>query len=163
VKCEECGGQEAVVHLTQVVNNEMTVTHLCDSCAAQKGLDTSPGPISPLSDFIAQMGGAPPRPAEAQVACPFCGLTFADFREAGRLGCPECWSTFQREMEALIRQIHGSSTHVGKVYLPPDPTASELQKRLDGLRNRLDRAVQAEDFETAAHLRDQIRALEPRR
>ena len=63
MKCEECGGNEAVVHLTQVVNNEMTVVHLCEVCAAEKGLEASSAPISPLSDFIAQMGGAPPRPA----------------------------------------------------------------------------------------------------
>jgi len=162
MKCEECGGNEAVVHLTQVVNNEMSVMHLCEACAAQKGLDTSPGPISPLSDFIAQMGGAPPRPADAQEVCPFCGLTYADFREVGRLGCPECWSTFQEQLEKLVRRIHGSAHHTGKVYLPPDPSASEMHKRLEGLRNRLERAVQSEDFERAAQLRDQIRSLELR-
>ncbi|HSG49062.1 MAG TPA: UvrB/UvrC motif-containing protein, partial [Longimicrobiales bacterium] len=159
---EECGGNEAVVHLTQVVNNEMTVTHLCEACAAQKGLETSSGPISPLSDFIAQMGGAPPPPSGSQEACPFCGLTYADFKEVGRLGCPECWSTFQEPLEKLVRRVHGSSHHVGKVYLPPDPSASEMQKRLEGLRNRLERAVESEDFERAAQLRDQIRSLEPR-
>lgn len=162
MKCEECGGNEAVVHLTQVVNNEMTVIHLCEACAAQKGLEASPAPISPLSDFIAQMGGAPPRPPGSQEACPFCGLTYADFKEVGRLGCPECWTTFQDPLEKLVRRVHGSSHHVGKVYLPPDPSASEMQKRLEGLRNRLERAVEAEDFERAAQLRDQIRSLEPR-
>ena len=160
MKCEECGGNQAVVHLTQVVNNEMTVVHLCDSCASQKGLDTSPGPVSPLSDFIAQMGGAPPRPSGPEVACPFCGLGYAEFREQGRLGCPECWTTFQRPLEKLVRRIHGSSSHLGKVYLPPDPSATERQRRMEGLRNRLERAVEAEDFERAADLRDQIRSLE---
>jgi protein arginine kinase activator len=160
MKCEECGGNQAVVHLTQVVNNEMTVVHLCDSCASQKGLDTSPGPVSPLSDFIAQMGGAPPRPSGPEVTCPFCGLGYTAFREQGRLGCPECWTTFQGPLEKLVRRIHGSSSHLGKVYLPPDPSATDRQRRMEGLRNRLQRAVDAEDFERAAELRDQIRSLE---
>ena len=159
-KCQECGLKEAVVHLTQVVNNKMSVVHLCDDCAAAKGLDTSPGPVSPLTNFIAQMGGAPPAPRGPQERCPFCGLSYADFKEVGRLGCPECWSTFQDPLEKLTRRIHGSTRHVGKVYLPPDPSATEVQKRLEGLRNRLVRAVDAEDFERAAKLRDQIRALE---
>lgn len=161
-KCEECGANKAVVHLTQVVNNEMTVVHLCEGCAADKGLDTAPGPISPLTDFIAQMGGAPPRPSGTSDRCEFCGLSYADFKDVGRLGCPECWSTFQEPLEKLVRRIHGSIRHVGKVYLPPDPSASEREKRLEGLRNRLERAVDAEDFERAAQLRDQIRSLEPR-
>ena len=57
--------------------------------------------------------------------------------------------------------MHGGTQHVGKVYLPPDPTASEMEKRLEGLRRRLTRAIESEDFERAAELRDQIRALEP--
>lgn len=161
MKCEGCGEKEAVIHLTQVVNNEMTVLHLCESCAAEKGLESLPDPISPLSDFIAQMGGTPERPAGVDEQCPFCGLTYADFKEVGRLGCPECWTTFQEPLEKLVRRVHGSTHHIGKVYLPPDPTASELEKRLEGLRNRLERAVEAEDFERAAQLRDQIRSLEP--
>ncbi|MDT8340261.1 MAG: UvrB/UvrC motif-containing protein [Longimicrobiales bacterium] len=160
--CEECGGDEAVVHLTQVVNNEMSVVHLCEACAAAKGLEAGGEPASPLSDFIAQMGGAPPRPAGADTACPFCGLTYADFKEVGRLGCAECWTTFQDPLEKLVRRVHGSSQHLGKVYLPPDPSATDLRRRMEGLRHRLNRAVEAEDFERAAQLRDQIRTLESR-
>jgi protein arginine kinase activator len=93
--------------------------------------------------------------------CGFCGLTFTDFRETGRLGCPHCWVTFDTHLRGLLRRIHGGTTHLGKVYLPPDSTASDREKRLDGLRRRLQRAVDSEDFERAAELRDQIRALEP--
>ena len=57
--------------------------------------------------------------------------------------------------------MHGGTQHVGKAYLPPDPTASEVERRLGGLLRKLDRAVESEDFERAAELRDEIRSLEP--
>ena len=161
--CNNCGSGDAVVHLTQIVNNEMSTYHLCEKCAAAKGLETGGEPSGfPLTDFLAQMGEElPERAEEDDLTCSFCGLTFSDFRETGRLGCPHCYVTFESHLRGLLRRIHGGTQHHGKVYLPPDPTATEREKRLEGLRRRLDRAVSAEDFERAAELRDQIRALEP--
>lgn len=163
MRCENCGS-EAVVHLTQVVDKEMRTLHLCEKCAAEKGLDKPSIPENfPLADLLAQMGreeslpdrwaGIPP--------CAFCGLAFARFRETGRLGCPHCWVTFETQLRGLLRRIHGHSQHVGKVYLSPDPTISEREKLLDTLRRKLSRAVEFEDFEQAAELRDRIRDLEP--
>lgn len=163
--CDEPGcGEKAVVHLTQIVNNQMSTFHLCEKCAAEKGLDTAPATGNfPLSGFLAQMGsGEGTKPSAARLPpCSFCGLTFEGFKETGRLGCPHCYTTFEGQLRGLLRRIHGGTRHVGKVYLPPNPTASDLEKRLEGLRRRLDRAVESEDFERAAVIRDQIRALEP--
>lgn len=161
--CDNCGSEDAVIHLTQVVDNEMTACHLCEKCAAAKGLETpETSPSIPLTDFLAQLGGEEREPSAGQDdACSFCGLTFDDFRETGRLGCPHCWSTFETHLKGLLRRVHGGTQHVGKVYLPPDPSVTERQKRLEGLRRKLDRAVEAEDFERAAELRDRIRSLEP--
>jgi protein arginine kinase activator len=163
--CDHCGEKDAVVHLTQVVNNEITTSHLCEECAAEKGLE--PGaPVGnlPLADFLAKMGGGDPSSLGAMdddLSCPFCGLTAGDFKEVGRLGCPQCYSTFEIHLRGLLRRVHGGTQHVGKVYLPPDPTVSEREKQLETLRRKLERAVETEDFERAAELRDQIRALEP--
>jgi protein arginine kinase activator len=161
--CEQCGGSDAVVHLTQIVNNEMSMHHLCERCAAEKGLQTPPATAGlPVSEFIAQMAEETPTAVPAtDTTCAFCGLTFKDFRKSGRLGCPQCYEAFSGHLESLLRKIHGNTRHVGKVYLPPDPSASEMEKRLEGLKRRLERAVRAEDFERAAELRDQIRTLEP--
>lgn len=163
MKCESCGENDAVVHLTQIENNEMSVVHLCESCAAAQGLETpSEGPSVPLADFLAEMSGDEGTHAQASAGrCPFCGLTFREFRDVGRLGCPQCWSAFEDHLQGLLRRVHGATSHIGKVYLPPDPTASERQKRLQALRRRLERAVELEDFERAAELRDEIRAFEP--
>jgi protein arginine kinase activator len=161
--CDNCGSTDAVVHLTQIVDNQMSTHRLCEKCAAEKGLETAPEPVNfPLTDFLAQMGSdSTPGSDEPQSGCQFCGLTFADFRDTGRLGCPQCYETFSSQLQRLLRRVHGGTQHVGKIYLPPDPSASDLERRLDGLRRKLNRAVEAEDFERAAELRDEIRSLEP--
>ena len=163
--CDNCSSADAVIHLTQIVNNQMSVCHLCEKCAAAKGLEANDPPTNfPLTDFLAQMGGEEePESTSEAGRCGFCGLAFSDFRDTGRLGCPHCWATFEAHLRGLLRRIHGGTSHVGKVYLPPDPTVSEREKRLEGLRRRLQRAVESEDFERAAELRDEIRALEPLR
>ncbi|MDT8369183.1 MAG: UvrB/UvrC motif-containing protein [Longimicrobiales bacterium] len=163
MKCESCGEHDAVVHLTQIENNDMKVVHLCEACAAEEGLDTpSAAAAQPLAGFLAEMSGeTAPRHGSDSARCPFCGLTFTEFRETGRFGCSQCWTTFEAQVQGLLRRVHGATTHIGKVYLPPDPTASEREKRLQALRRRLERAVELEDFERAAELRDEIRAFEP--
>jgi len=160
--CENCGSTDAVVHLTQIVNNEMSTHHLCETCAAEKGLESAPETANmPLMDVIAQMTEESAESSSSTDECSFCGLTFEGFRQTGRLGCPHCYETFSDHLPRLLQRIHGSTKHVGKIYLPPDPSASEMEKRLEGLRRKLERAVQSEDFERAAEIRDQIRELEP--
>ena len=162
--CSECGAAEAVVHLTQIVDDVASVLHLCEKCAAARGISQpSPPENSPLADFLSQMTGAEEGAAEGEenTTCSFCSLTFAGFRESGRLGCPHCYTTFEFYLKNLLRRVHGGVQHVGKVYLPPDPTASERERRLEGLRRKLKYAISTEDFERAAKLRDQIRSLEP--
>ena len=161
--CDNCGSTDAVVHLTQIVNNQMSTHHLCERCAAEKGLEGTPDATNfQLLDVIDQLTEeVQENPVVSGAECTFCGLTFTEFRKTGRLGCPHCYETFADHLPRLLRRIHGGVKHVGKVYLPPDPTASEMEKRLEGLRRKLERAVQSEDFEHAAELRDQIRSLEP--
>jgi protein arginine kinase activator len=87
-------------------------------------------------------------------------MKIEQFKKTGRLGCSHCYVTFEPHLRNLLRRLHGNLQHVGKVYLPPDPSAAEKRERLAGLRRKLDRAVEAEDFEQAARIRDQIRTLE---
>lgn len=165
MKCQKCLSEDAVVHLTQIVDDQMKTLHLCERCAAEQGLETSTVPENfALTDFLAQMspeGQGTPSRESADRSCSFCGLAFSEFKETGRLGCPHCWSSFEGELRGLVRRIHGGSQHLGKVYLSPDPTVSEREKRLEALRRKLQRAVDLEDFERAAELRDEIRATEP--
>jgi protein arginine kinase activator len=104
-------------------------------------------------------GGGEPAPVEAGVACPRCGLTYADFRRVGRLGCGTCYETFGSELRPLLRRIHGSIEHTGCV---PSGLAEDhlRRKEMMKLKRELSLAVQDEEYEKAATLRDAIRAAE---
>jgi protein arginine kinase activator len=93
----------------------------------------------------------------AEVKCPNCGFTQADVKKAGRLGCSECYVTFSEGLEGLLKTMHKGTKHVGKV--PQSLQQSrDLADRLKALQKKLDKAVADEDFEQAAHARDEIKA-----
>lgn len=160
--CDNCKKNEAEVHLTQIEENEMTTVHLCPSCAAEKGLDAPGSKNLPLTDFLAEMGKVAAAEEEATLAgpCSYCHTTVDDFKRTGRLGCPHCYSIYETQLRAILRRIHGSTQHLGKVYVPPAGEAADRSVRLSGLRRKLQQAVETEDFERAAVIRDQIRELE---
>jgi protein arginine kinase activator len=162
--CDHCGERDAVIHLTHIENNEMHSFHLCDACAAEKGIDpdAEADVNEPLAAFLAQMGDERSESADAADAeCPYCSLSLEGFKKTGRLGCSQCYVAFESHLRNLMRRLHGGTQHVGKVYLPPeDATDVSREERLNGLKRRLTRAVDSEDFERAAKIRDQIRSLE---
>jgi len=162
MQCQKCGNSDAVIHLTKIQNNEMNTYHLCETCAATEGLEPgAPSAAAPLTDFLAQMGkGLPASTAAAPNQCPNCGLTLGDFKRTGRLGCATCYSQLDQHLRGLLRRLHGGTKHVGKVLLPPDPNQSDVFARIASLRRTLQLAVDQEDFERAASVRDQIRHLE---
>lgn len=164
MSCDQCHEREAVIHLTQIVNEQVTTIHLCERCAAEKGVE-SPGGVTktPLGTFLAAMGkGLPettPAPRTAD-ACPRCGGTLQDFRETGRLGCPECWRTFEAPLRDLLRRLHGSTHHLGERYMETAAPPATEGTRAAELRERLRLAVETENFELAAELRDQLKVVE---
>ena len=170
--CDNCKERDAVINLTQVEHDSKVTLHLCEQCAQQKGVETGGTVVkSPLGAFLTALGkgGAlVPAPAEAQ-RCPACGSTLRDFRDSGRLGCDECYVSFDAHLRDLLRRLHGSSQHVGERYALPGTRAQgngEAQAEGDSrvelleLKAQLRRAVEGEDFELAAELRDRIRVLE---
>ena len=174
MQCENCREREAVIHLTQIVNNSVTTMHLCEPCAAEKGVETGASvPKFPLGDFLASLGkgGGSEAAAEAglDVPCTSCGATLRDFRQSGRLGCAECYVTFENHLRDLLRRLHGSTRHEGETYragtVPqaravPVPAGVSAAQPVDDLKEALRKAIEAENFELAAELRDRIRVLE---
>jgi protein arginine kinase activator len=122
----------------------------------------------PLGDFLASLGksgtGGEPSEAGLDVPCPACGASLRDFRQSGRLGCAVCYEAFESHLRDLLRRLHGSARHEGEAYRPqglaPAPAAAPRGGALEELREKLRRAVEAENFELAAELRDRIRVLE---
>ncbi|MBA4157708.1 MAG: UvrB/UvrC motif-containing protein [Gemmatimonadetes bacterium] len=162
MRCDNCGKGDAAIHLTKIQNNEMNTYHLCETCAAEEGLDTGePTAAAPLTDFLAQMGkNIGGETAVALGGCTSCGLTLSDFKKTGRLGCSTCYTQFDQHLRGLLRRLHGGTQHVGKIFLSPDPRQTDRLARIASLRRSLHHAVAGEDFERAAALRDQIRQLE---
>jgi protein arginine kinase activator len=155
MKCENCGEREAVVHLTQIEDSRVTTVHLCERCAAERGVEPPPAGKTPLGSFLAAMGEAEGPADETLQRCPGCGATFAAFRETGRLGCAQCWSTFEMPLRDLVRRLHGSTVHMGERYVGAQ--ADLAVRAEEDLRERLRVAIETENFELAAELRDRLR------
>ena len=161
MNCEHCGERPAEITLTEMGSeSEMSTLHLCSSCAALKGLSVGMANDPPIADLLAHLGG----PGEGAYAadaesCEYCGTRQRDFRRNGRLGCPQCYSRFGEQLRELLRRIHGSPQHLGKVYVSAGVNGDDMEARLATLRRRLERAVEVEDFESAAELRDEIHGL----
>jgi protein arginine kinase activator len=163
VTCEACGEREAVVKLTTVVEGEARVVNLCERCAAEKGLQSgTEAEASPLGGFLSALwkGAESPQAAAAErERCPGCGARFRDFRDTGRLGCAECWTTFEPALRLLVRRYHGSTVHYGRRHTPPGQPAGSRADQAEALREQLRLAVAAENFELAAELRDRLKEL----
>lgn len=159
--CDNCRERDAVVHLTKIVNNAVTQVHLCERCAAEHGVETTVAtPKHPLGEFLQAVQQQLAAPAAEGARCDFCGMTLRDFRTTGRWGCARCYTTFEQSNRELLRRVHGSSRHIGRGYHAPQPEATQRQAELAELRERLRRAIEGEQFELAADLRDRIRVLE---
>ena len=157
--CQLCQKNEATIEFTEIINDEVIQLHLCEHCAHKKGIEMEQH--FGIADFLAGMGDLTQRTEteDALLKCAECGMTLNDFRKIGRLGCGECYRTFKYNLLPLLKRIHGSTRHIGKVKSGksyPATGKSELQE----LRRKLQHAIEAEEFEEAAKIRDKIRELE---
>ena len=155
--CMFCKQNPAKVHLTQIVGEKMQKVDLCEDCAKQKGVNDPKG--FSLADLLLGLGASQELAQGAggeEIKCPNCGFTQADFKKAGRLGCSHCYSTFAEGLEGLLKSMHKGTKHVGKTPLALRQSR-DLTERLKHLQKKLDKAVNSEDFEQAASLRDEIK------
>ena len=156
MQCSICKEKPATVHLTQIVGDKMQKLDLCEECAKAKGVNDPAG--FALADLMLGLGAAQEIEQSAgglELRCPRCGFTQADFKKSGRLGCPECYKTFSEGLSGLLKTMHKGTRHVGK--FPENMRAFENADRLKALQKKLEKAVESENFEEAARLRDEIR------
>ncbi len=161
MKCEVCKNKEATIHLTQVVDGVVKKVHLCEQCAAKSGFDVH-GPMS-ITDILLGMGGSeteqPVVPTKVpDRSCPRCHMRRVDFKKTGRLGCPACYEAFEDQLSPLLRVMHRHEQHKGKI---PEREREHVQSsnELKVLKERLDKAIEDENYEEAARLRDMIQAF----
>ena len=155
--CDICKKNEATIHLTQIVDTKMLKVDLCEVCSKAKGIQEASG--FSLADLLVGLGAADEIKTEAGVQCPVCGFTQADFKKTGRLGCSACWEAFEAGLSSLLKAMHKSDRHIGKVPKKAAHTVV-IGERLKELTEELEKAVSAEKYEEAAQIRDQIRELE---
>ena len=169
--CDDCGHHEAVVHIVQIGPQGRVEKNLCEKCAAGYGElmpESQPRKNMSVDDFLRGMFRQPAEQGEKPkerggeplvLTCPNCGMSYEDFQQTGKIGCSVCYGTFRRQLEPLLRRIHGTSTHSGKIPRRSGGTL-ELKQEIKRLRAELQEKVAQEEYEEAAKLRDKVRAME---
>ncbi len=156
--CERCKKNQADVHMKQYINGEIKETHLCSQCANEGGYDSFSfnNMFKDLFGFSTDANMFEKN--ENVQKCPVCSMTYDEFKKGGKLGCSSCYEAFGKGIKNTLRNIHGSDEHKGKI---PNKSGGEMliKREIEGLRKKLAQAVEKEEFEEAARLRDEIKSL----
>lgn len=156
--CDECNINPANIHLTQIVQNKVTIQHLCEACAKKKGISIV------IEDEQNSMQSDLPKTTkkhriekkeDLKIVCSTCRMSLAEFKQKGWLGCSNCYSLFRKDIEALLIQVHGTKEHKGKNYTSTQHVVHSTEDIIY-LRNELQSAIRNEKFELAAVIRDKI-------
>ena len=166
--CDKCKKNEATVHIKEFHNNQCTDLHLCSECAAKhgpsellSGLGFNLADVLMNVDQIASKLKSSSGKKEDSLVCPICGWTPEKIaKNDGKLGCPECYTTFADMIKNAINQVQRGSIHLGK---RPHGTASDSpaikRGELEKLKKELQKLIAAEEYEAAAVCRDRINAV----
>lgn len=158
MQCSVCKEKPATVHLTQIVGDKVQKVDLCEECAKAKGITDAP--TFAMADLMLGLGAAQEveQAVGVELKCPRCGFSQADFKKTGRLGCPLCYRTFAEGLDGLLKSMHKGVRHMGKVPESLRRTR-DTADRLKVLQKKLAKAIEEENFEEAASLRDEIKSL----
>lgn len=163
MQCDICAKKKATVHLTEIVDEQMSEMHLCEDCAREKSVQMEQQfGLADLLAGLADFGKQAKDVETVKLKCAHCGLNYEDFRKLGRLGCSECYGSFHDQLAALLKKVHGSNRHLGKVPVKLAVPFKDKPEQLQELRSQLQEAIRGENFEKAAALRDKIHELERR-
>lgn len=166
--CMLCGKNDATVHFTRIVNGKKQEIDICEECAKNfEGINLTPdisfgtpfsvqNVINGIMDYLVE-NSEPYRIVEMK--CPVCGTTYSEFKNTGLLGCSECYRSFNQNLMPMIKRVQGNVEHVGRI---PKKCGKELveKKRLMSLKEELQKAILAEEYEKAATIRDEIKRLQ---
>ncbi|MGR3318878.1 MAG: UvrB/UvrC motif-containing protein [Candidatus Anammoxibacter sp.] len=158
MKCESCNKKHANVHITEIHGEKKKERHLCEECAqnVSSSFTKMPSPSDILTNLISQV--APEIGEMSKIVCPVCNISYLEFRSQGRLGCPMDYTAFEKGLIPLLEKMHGSSHHIGKA--PPAAGKEVIKKnKLIQLQKDLNNAVENENYENAATIRDEIHTL----
>lgn len=168
--CQECNKRPATLHFTKIINGDKTEVHICEHCAQEKGemfmFSGSTG--FSIDNLLAGLLNIEPikstKPNAFQqnevLQCESCKMTFQQFAKVGRFGCSNCYHTFDKHLNPILKRLHsGNTNHIGKIPRRIGGTI-HIRKEIDQLKQKLKEYISLEEFEKAAEVRDQIRSLE---
>jgi protein arginine kinase activator len=178
MQCEICKIRTATVHLTEIVDGHRSESHLCQNCAQKEGI-TMKNQLS-LNELLSSLIAAHQQADEQneienQISCPVCGMTMELFRKQALLGCPKDYEVFEKILQPIIEKAHdGKLIHKGKIPASATGTIrsnsitkkdetkmdSASSPQVEEIKKRLEKAIRDEDYELAAKLRDQLKALQ---
>ena len=135
--------------------------HLCEECARKKSVQMEQQfGLADLLAGLADFGKTTKEEVKESIRCPNCGMTYDEFRKFGRLGCSHCYDAFKMHLGTLLKKVHGSNHHLGKTPTKIPQSEKKIIEDFHELKIQLEKAIQMEDFERAAEIRDKIRELE---
>ena len=159
--CQNCGKKEATTHIKRIVNGETSEAHLCADCAKSLGYDDVFSDMGfSFSDMLGSFFNEAPVAALSShmLRCEKCGSTFNDIVKSGKIGCADCYTTFYDKLLPSLERIHGRTHHEGKIA-NAGPEVKKVSEK-EELTQKLQQAVEKQDYETAAKLRDRIKKIE---
>lgn len=175
--CNNCEKNEATTHIKQIINGEMSQTHLCSECAKLLGANDMFSDFNlNFSDFFGNFFGdmLPSLGQHNALRCEKCGCSFDDIVKSGKVGCAKCYETFYDKLLPSLQRIHGKMHHTGKVSATADITdetenntteeVTEIYEdnsaKIEVLKESMKQAIETQNFEEAAKIRDEIKELE---
>lgn len=151
MKCTRCNKNEATMYFKQNINGEIREFALCPECAAGDGVGLG-SPFAHLSLF----GPSTLIKRAEKKRCELCGSSIEEIRSRGKVGCGKCYDVFSEELSSIVNSIHGSANHIPREGTEADTKSNDIEK----LRAEQRAAIENEDYERAAELRDRIREME---
>ncbi len=170
--CQNCGKNEANFKYTQIINGVKKELTLCSECARKLGVDSIDIPInftSFLGDFFNDYAESSLLPSFStnDVKCKTCNMTYNDFINTGMFGCSDCYDVFSNPIDSLLKNLHGTSKHIGRgvknakvAQIEKTNKVEPIKNEKDELQKQLDKAIKEERYEDAAKLRDKIKEID---
>lgn len=157
--CQNCGKNEATTHVKRIVNGSASEYHLCQRCAGKLGYDNILGGFDfGFGGLFGNLFSQNALPGEAAaVRCKKCGSSYRDIAESGKVGCAECYKIFGERLMPSLQKIHGRAKHIGKT---PAGVVLTPERQYESLKGKLQKAIETQNFEEAAKIRDEIKSLE---
>lgn len=160
--CQNCQKRTANVHITQIINNKKIEKYLCEQCANEKS-KFGFGPVN-MNDFLSGFIVAGNDDSRVDIeprdaSCEICGMSFEDFRKTGKMGCSSCYQSYGEKMKPILKRLNGNIEHTGKTPARISKVL-EVSKEIERLKMMLGKAIQTEEYEKAAEIRDRIKEME---